>query len=70
VNLVEGLAAEISRVTELRGHYEELRNLPNVIVGPQITMMSAAIHQGIRAMGGGDIAEMMVAYQDLKDWEK
>lgn len=68
LSLAEALPREIERVIEVRAMYEELRSLPNVIVGPQIAMMSAAITRAIQASAAGDVVEMLRAYEDLKGW--
>lgn len=43
---------------------------PNVIVEPQIAMMSASISKAIRASAEGDVVEMLRAYEELKDWKE
>lgn len=68
-NLVEGLSREIARVTELKGQYEDMRKLPNVIVEPQIMIMSRDIEAAQKAMGNGDVVEMIKCHANLKGWE-
>ncbi len=69
-SLAEALPAEIERVIEVRSMYEEMRKYPNVIVEPQIAMMSASISTAIKAAASGDIIEMLRAYEDLKGWRE
>ena len=64
-NLVEGLAAQIKRVTEIKAQYESMRGMPNVIVEPQIMMMEAELNEAVGALGSGDILRMMPIYQTL-----
>jgi hypothetical protein len=69
-SLAEVLPREIERVIAVRSRYEALRSLPNVIVEPQIAMMSIAISRAIKASAAGDVVEMLRAYEELKGWEK
>ncbi len=68
MNLNEGLAREIQRVAESREQFKQLRSMPNVIVEPQIEWMTRDLDKAQAAMGSGDIAEMMRAYNALKEW--
>lgn len=67
MNLVEKLAREIKRVTEIKGHYEALRGQRNVIVEPQIAMMEAELEQACLVIGRGDIPEMMATIASLQE---
>ena len=68
VTLPGKLAAEISRVTALRAHYEEIGRLcgPQAMVGPAIALMTAAINNGIQAANSPDIVGQIVAVRDLE----
>lgn len=68
MNLIEGLSREIARVVELRMQYESTRG-PGVLVEPQIRMMNNTIEAAHVAMGGGDIVQMMQAFEALKGWQ-
>lgn len=67
-NLPEGLAAQIKRVTEIKGLYEEMRGRPNVIVEPQIAMMEMELKEAVEASGSNDIVRMMKAYKALEGY--
>lgn len=69
-SLADELPREIERCIAIRGHFEELRGLPNVMVEPQIAMMSASITGAIQALASGDVVEMLRHYEDLKGWEE
>lgn len=69
-SLAEALPAEIERVIEVRSQYEELRRLPNVIVEPQIAMMTASINRALRASTSMDAVEMLACLEDLKGWKE
>jgi hypothetical protein len=70
MNLVEGLAAQIKRVTEIKAQYESMRGMPNVIVEPQIRMMEAELKEAIEALGSGDVIRMMSIYQTLAEYSE
>lgn len=70
MNAAEKLAHEIERVTILRSRYESLRRMPNVIVAPQIAMMTAAIEMAKKAAGSNDALEVLQALKELEGWEK
>ena len=71
MNLAEGLAREIRRVTELRCFYEQAgRESPRLIVEPAMLMMDVALNSACEAFGSGDITKMLTAHQDLKGFEK
>ena len=69
MNLIQGLLEEIDRVTKIRGQFEELRGMPNVIVEPQIALMSAEIQGAKDAIGIGDTIKMLQCYTTLKEYE-
>ena len=70
MNLAEGLAREIRRVSELRCQYEKVGRMPNVIVAPALMMMAASLEAACVAAGSNDIAQMMTALEQLKAHEK
>lgn len=61
-NLVEGLLRQMNRCRELIKHYDE--------IGPAGTFGKTMIEQDIKnaekAMGGGDLVEMIAAYKALE----
>jgi len=69
-SLAEALPKEINRVRAVQDLYKELRNMPNVIVEPQIMMMENDIAAAIKASSEGDVVEMLRAYERLKDWKE
>lgn len=70
MNAAEKLAHEIERVVKLRERYESLRGMPNVIVEPQIQMMTMSIERAKRAAGTNDAVEVLKALKDLGEYEK
>jgi len=70
MNVPEKLAREIRRVTELRCRYEEIGKLPNVIVGPAMMLMDAALEQACKAAGTLDAVAQIAAQQGLEGFEK
>ncbi len=68
-SLAEALPAEIKRVEEVREQFKSLRGMRNVIVEPQIAMMTADIDRAVTASAAGDVVEMLRAYEALKGWE-
>ena len=69
VNLLEALANEIERVVQIREQFEGLRGMPNVIVEPQIHMMTVEIDAAKKAIGTGDAVECLKIYQSLKGYD-
>jgi hypothetical protein len=70
LTLAEALPAEMSRVRdEILPAYLQLRNLPNVIVEPQIAMMRAELDAAAKAMAEGDVVAMLRCYQSLKEYQ-
>jgi hypothetical protein len=65
MNLIEGLAQEIKRVTGVRQHYLE--------VGPAgalaAAMMQAELDNAVIIMGSGDVLQMMRVYESLKGFQ-
>ena len=66
MNIAEKLAREISRVTEIREHYEALRHMPNVIVAPQIAMMTATLEDAFAAARSNDPVHVIRALANLE----
>lgn len=69
MNLMQGLLSEIDRVTEIRGQFEELKGMPNVIVEPQIALMNYEIKEAKDAIGIGDTVKMLQCYANLKEYD-
>lgn len=67
-NLPEAIIAEIKRVTAIKGDYEELRGMPNVIVEPTIMLMQHSIDNAIRVSAAGDVVGMIRALADLREY--
>lgn len=63
-NLPEELAKEIQRNREL---LEEYKKIPMGVFGA--IMIEKDIENAINALAGGDVVEMLVAYQNIKDNE-
>ncbi len=68
MNAAEKLAREIARVAVVREHFEELRRMPNVIVAPQIAMMTASLEKAFAASGSNDATEVIEALHELEGW--
>ena len=68
-SLATELPEEIKRVSELRDEFISLRGMPNVVVEPQIAIMTAEIDRAVRSLASGDVVEMLRAYQALKGYE-
>jgi hypothetical protein len=68
-SLAQELPTQINRVRELQDEYKSLRQMPNVIVEPQIAMMEGALQNAIRASASGDVVAMLRAYETLKGFE-
>lgn len=64
------LAAEISRVTALRGDYEEAGRLagPMANMRPAIFMMTQSLKAAIAAAGSPDIQGQIAAVRDLEGY--
>ena len=69
-NLVDGLAGQIERVAGIREQFKSLRGMPNVIVEPQIALMTAELDAAKKAMGENDIPAMMQAYKSLEEYSE
>lgn len=62
-NLIEALLSEIDRVQEIIKVYTDI---PGGRLAAYI--MQAVINEGKRAMGSGDIIEMINVYDELKEY--
>lgn len=62
--LADALPAEIARVAELKGVYQ---SLPGGAGAFGAMMMAAALARAQKAIGDGDIVEMIRSYQELKE---
>ncbi len=67
-SLAEALPEEINRVRLIQDEFKQLRNMPNVIVEPQIMLMEMAIQNAITASVSGDVVAMLRAYEELKGY--
>lgn len=68
VTLGEALPREMARVRdEVLPLYLRLREMPNVIVEPQIMMMRKDLDDAAKALAEGDVVGMLRAYQSLKE---
>ena len=66
------LAAEISRVTQLREQYCEAGRLVGDMrgVAPAITLITLSLDAAIKASNSPDIAEQIAALRDLGEWQE
>ena len=69
LTLADALPNEIERVTALLDDFKNLRGQPNIIVEPQIMIMTHSINAAVRACASGDCVEMLKCYEDLKGYE-
>lgn len=68
--LEEALPREMARVRdEVLVPFIEMRSMPNVIVEPQIAMIRLSLDAAAQALARGDVAAMIRAYLDLKEYE-
>ena len=66
MNLMEGMIAECSRVRELLKKYESLPNGAGLMGA---MMMNRSLRMAERAMGSGDVTDMLKSYGDLGGYE-
>ncbi len=67
--LGDALPREMARVRdEAMPQYLALRGMPGVSVEPALTLMRASLDRAAKAMAEGDVAAMLRAYQDLKEY--
>ena len=82
MNLAEGLSREIGRVENMKRDAEDIEiervenmnrdaehmaEMTEVNMGPYVAVCAAAIENGHRAAGGGDIGWMKRAYEELAE---
>lgn len=66
--LGDALLREMARVRdEVLPMYLQLRDMPNVIVEPQIMMMRKDLDDAARALAEGDVVEVLRVYESLKE---
>jgi hypothetical protein len=65
-NVAEALAREIGRVTELRGQYATLLELPNANPRPALFFMDEALEAAKRAAGQNDALAQIRALEELR----
>lgn len=72
MNIVEGLARQIRRVTELREHYRSIgRELgQSVNVQAAMLLMDAALERACKVIGTGDVVAIAAAGQDLEGFSE
>lgn len=70
MNAVEKLVREIMRVTEIKGHFESLRGMKNVVVEPQIAMMNEVLDRACKAVGSGDALECLRMITELEGYSE
>lgn len=68
-SLATALPDQIQRVSRLRDEFVALRGMPNVIVEPQIAIMTAEIDRATRACASGDVIAMLRCFESLKGYE-
>ena len=67
-SLGEEMPAAIKRAREVRDQLIQCRGMANVIVEPQIMMLTHEIDQAIEALASGDVIAMLRAYEPIKDY--
>lgn len=65
-NLVQGIAEQISRVTEIRAAYIALPNNAGAFAA---ALMQEAIDNAIQAQSSGDIMMMIACFNELKEFQ-
>lgn len=71
MTLPGALAAEISRVTDIRAEYQKMQNMVPMLHGnmvPAIWMMTQSLAAAIAAAGSPDVVEQARALEDLKGY--
>lgn len=59
----------IERAQKVRDEFISLRGIPNIIVEPQIAILTHQINLAIQALASGDVIAMLRAYEQIKDYE-
>lgn len=68
-SLGEDLPKEIARVRQAQDVYKSMHGEPGINVEFAIMVLEIAIQEGVEASISGDVARMMLAYEDLKACE-
>lgn len=68
-SLAEEMPKAIERAQQVRDQFIELRGTPNVIVEPQIAIISHEINQAVQALASGDVIAILRAYESIKGYE-
>lgn len=68
-SLGEEMPKAIKRAQEVRDQFIELRGMKNVIVEPQIALITWEINNAIGALASGDVVAILRAYAAIKDYE-
>jgi hypothetical protein len=58
----------IKRAMAVRDQFIEMRRIPNVMVEPQIALITHEINQAVEAQASGDVLAMLRAYEAIKDY--
>lgn len=68
-SLAEEMPKAIERAQKVRDEFISLRGMPNVMVEPQIAIITHQINQAVQALASGDVIAIMRAYESIKDYE-
>ena len=68
-SLAEEMPKAIERAQRVRDQLIELRGMPNVMVEPQIAIISHEINQAIQALTSGDVIAILRAYESIKEYK-
>lgn len=66
--LGDEMPSAIKRAMAVRDQFIELRGMPNVMVEPQIALITHEINDAIGAAASGDVVAMMRAYEAIRDY--
>lgn len=66
MTITEKLAREISRVTKVHCHYENMCHEPGIEVQPVLTMIEQATERAFLAIGNGHAVEQMDSVKELE----
>lgn len=64
----EEMPKAIERAQAVRDQFIELRGMPNVLVEPQIAIITHEINMAVRALASGDVLAILQAYEAIKDY--
>lgn len=67
MNLAEKLAREISRVTEIKCHFEEAGRMPGVNVAFALHDINKALELAFTAAGSNDVEQVIRAHGALEE---